>query len=139
MDSNHYTGSAAEYAVAAFLISMGRQVWWPSVQQDSIDLLASRADGTFERLQVKKASWNSRTSANNTYLQIELRSSVSHTVRRKYSADAFDTVAAVSDDGRIWMIPLEQVLGETVITLEKRGPAHRRKRSPHTPDAWRVR
>lgn len=120
MHPSFHKGAAAEYAVASWYLENGYQVWWPSIQQDSIDFLTSKA-GKVSRVQVKVAQWLREKGNRAPGLRVTLQHGA-----KAYKRTAFDLLAAVDGD-RIWIFPFKLVYHLSSIRLETPGVKRRLK------------
>lgn len=133
MNPQHLQGAATEYEVAAFFLSRGYAVYWPSVAQSRHDFVIQK-DGEFKTVQVKSA--REEESGPNTYLRVRLEKPDRGT--RPYEPGDFD-ILAVAYRGRVWLIPFDELPSHSSITLEKWGPSTRPWEHDYNPDNWRVR
>lgn len=110
----HFTGSLSELKAACYFLRLGRQVFFPVVQQGPVDFVVE--DGpNLKRVQVKTATWSK--TGKNRYLQARTR------LTNKYQdflpRELYDILFVVSDLGN-WMIPSE-VIESSNISLANTG------------------
>lgn len=98
----HSKGAWCEYLAAHHFLEQGYQVFWPSIQQGSVDFIVERGR-RLDRMQVKKASWQGTPQNGNKYLQVVT------TNNDKEYTDQYDFLVVVDDVKRIWIIPATQV------------------------------
>ena len=106
-------GATSEYLAAAYFSSNGYEVFWPNGCSSAADFVADRSGVSF-RVQVKTASWVEYRGV--SYLRANLRSS-----RSSYKPGDYDLLAAVARDGRIWVIPFEDLPKKSTLYLERSG------------------
>lgn len=96
----HYIGAKNEYLAASYYLGKGYQVYWPSMQQGSVDFVVEVQNNLF-KVQVKTATWVK--SGNGLYLQCRTR------LTNKYqgftASDLYDTLFIVGPDEQYWEIP----------------------------------
>ncbi len=112
MHSAHYKGAAAEYLAASLCLALGQQVYWPAVQQDSVDFVLETRNG-LKRVQVKSAHWDTQGSTRK-YL-------VCNTTTRGWTPGTpikrlYD-ILFVCAEGRCWIIPASKIT-KTKLVLE---------------------
>jgi hypothetical protein len=128
-----FTGAAVEYRAASYFLAKGYQVYWPSMQQDTVDIVVEFPEG-LRKVQVKKAAWSrSGYKTDNEYLKC----SISGRDNRRYQPGDWDLLYIFADDGRIWRIPLGELPPLTALSLDKRGPTTGSRRTSYDPDRWR--
>jgi hypothetical protein len=125
--SAHFVGASHEHYVAAAFLKNGCPVYWPAIQQESVDFIVQNCNG-LERVQVKSATWCKNKHQKYRYLQCRTQST------KKYKhipiTKLYDILAIVAGDGRIWLIPAEEV-NSSNISLDGDGPNHKNR------DKWR--
>ncbi|MDR5879032.1 group I intron-associated PD-(D/E)XK endonuclease [Caballeronia sp. LZ032] len=98
----HFTGAASEHFAASWFLRSGQQVYWPAVQQDAADFVASTPDG-LKKVQVKTATWN-RASPPWAYLQCRTRPT--NTYQHYKPSELYDLMVVVDPSfKRLWCIP----------------------------------
>lgn len=130
-----YFGAAIEYQVASYFLRKGCQVYWPSMQQGTVDMVVSFPEEGMKKVQVKKASWSySGYGTNNEYLKC----SITARERTPYLEGDWDYLVIASDGGRMWLIPWEELPDTVAISLDKRGPTITNRKTDYDPDKWRI-
>ena len=128
---NHGMGAATEHRVAAFFLSNGYEVWWPSRGQSRADFVVEKG-GRFQKVQAKTA--HIETGDTNTYVRVRL--SKPSRGSRPYEAGDFDLLAVRLADA-LWIVPAEDLPDQKTLCLFKRGPTVR-PWTKYDPSDWRV-
>ena len=116
----HLNGVAAELFVAQKLTEKGYSILWPQSAQCRYDLVTEQ-NGTFARIQIKKATW----SKNNWYSYLQARiSSRNKGSKLLYSVGDFDYFA-FTDMERIWLAPFKELEGQTSVCLGSTNPNYK--------------
>lgn len=106
----HYVGATSEYLAAAYFLSEGYQVYWPSVQQSCVDFIVD-LNGALKRVQVKTGTWNK------DHLQCRI---TPRNKTKKNSSEMYDILVVVSDIGQ-WIIPSEKLHSSNICLANKSG------------------
>lgn len=127
MHSNHRRGAVSEYTAAAAFSQQGWEIFWPPSGSGAADFVAVRDDESC-RVQVKTARWMEK--ARSRFLRATIK-----TPTRTYKSGDFDYLAVVAPDGRVWVIPFDELPDTTLIYLERHrnGEVHHYER-----DKWIV-
>tara|TARA_Y100001938_G_scaffold68559_2_gene95144 strand:- start:7275 stop:7676 length:402 start_codon:yes stop_codon:yes gene_type:complete len=111
MHPNQSKGAASEYTAAAVFSGEGWEIFWPPTGSGAVDFVAVR-QGESKKVQVKSAHWVDRPPSRTLRVCIK-------TQRRRYTEGDFDCLAAVGPDGRVWVIPYEELPDTAFISLER--------------------
>ena len=105
MHKTHKKGAGSEYQAATWFSSQGWEVYWSNLGQSAVDFIISRDNEVFT-VQVKTA-FKVPDVDSPTYLKVNL----SHGNRKGklYKDNTFHLLSASSEDGRIWVIPFEEL------------------------------
>ena len=111
----HYTGAAAEMAVASHYLENGWDVFLPVITQAKADMVISKGGETY-KLQVKKLTEN--PSSGHIYLQTRLQGKQGKYSKRDYEEEDFQYLVCYHK-GSIWEIPYPLVSDLTSLTIGK--------------------
>ena len=105
MHRTHKRGAVSEYQAATWFSSQGWEVYWSNLGQSSVDFLITRG-GKMQTVQVKTA-FRIPADGDPKYLKVNL----THGNRKGklYKDNTFHILAACAEDGRIWIIPFDEV------------------------------
>lgn len=116
MKSQHLTGYISEQKAALYFAELGYIIYWPNHSQSSCDFIACK-DEELIRIQVKSAYWMTNPTGKN-YLQATVKKGSSGL--DSYTKQHCDLIVAVAKDGRIWVIPIEDIGKIQMIVLDKK-------------------
>ena len=114
--NNHYVGASSEFLVAAYLSSLGNDVFFPNTPSRA-DLIYTPFGGNAVRVQVKTTT-RSRTGPF-TYEQCRL---IRKNGGKPYEIGEVDEVYVIGT--HLWMFPISVVAGKSSLCLLGDGPRH---------------
>lgn len=112
-------GVAAEFLAASIFIELGYEVFLPFNRRGKADLIILK-DKIFSKIQVKRANWVQPKHTTSKYLRVMTSS---HGVN--YSKEDIDYFAFVDDIHRMWLVPMEIIKDNKIITLDKKTTSKR--------------
>lgn len=133
MDIRHRNGAAAELYVAAELTNQGYNVLWPLTTQSRYDLVTEDDEGTFRRIQVKKASWSKTGKYQYLQARITGKNKQTNTPYKETDVDEF----AFTDMKRIWFAHRSEILPLTSVCLDSTNPKYK-PQTKYDASRWRA-
>ena len=116
MELSHLKGQTSEYMAACWFSGQGWEVFWSNLGQSQVDFLVVR-DGEIRSVQVKSAI---DISSEGKCECLKVNFASGNKKLRCYKTSTFDILAVCFGDGRIWIIPEENIPRQTQFTLSKR-------------------
>jgi hypothetical protein len=127
------SGFLTELEIAKYFAKEGYEIYWPLLTQSRADFIAAK-DKETKLIQCKKASWSK--AGNFKYLQVRV-SSRNKSPNPKYQLSDFDLMAVSDGEGRLWLIPIEDVVDKTSLCLSSTNPAYKPE-TAYDADSWRI-
>lgn len=134
MQDNFYTGAATEAFVASYFLENRYAVYWPALTQSRCDFVIEK-DGTFQKVQIKKATWSK--TGKYRYLQCRLMNRNVHS--KWYEKGDYDLIVFVDDDKRMWIARFEEVNHLVSVALDGSKEGYVPQTMGYDPREWRVR
>lgn len=126
-------GFVTELEIAKYFAEQQYEIYWPLLTQSKADLIIVK--GKEKKLvQCKKATW-SQTGAYK-YLQCRV-SSRNKTPNPKYELEDFDIMAVSDGDGKLWIVPVEEVVDKTSLCFLSTNPDYKPE-TKYDANSWRI-
>tara|TARA_B100000749_G_scaffold273571_1_gene256694 strand:+ start:1186 stop:1584 length:399 start_codon:yes stop_codon:yes gene_type:complete len=106
MHNTHKRGAVSEYQAATWFSQQGWEVYWSNLGQSSVDFIIAK-DGEVKTIQVKSAVYVAPIKNSPALLRANLQ--YGQAKGKRYRDNSFDLLAICAKDGRIWVIPYDEL------------------------------